>query len=164
MKRLWTPEEEAVLKKIYKTMTAKQLAEHFGRSVHAIQVKCFHLGLKKGYDHANIQLSFDDKLWLRLNFPHMRNELCAMRLGVSLRTVVRLARSMRLEKTPQFMKDSQAFASRKAQESHIRNGTYPAKGYYSPNLQKRWNLSVKTNLLVANNRKLDNLRKEFEKL
>ncbi|ROT10026.1 hypothetical protein EEL33_01140 [Muribaculaceae bacterium Isolate-037 (Harlan)] len=164
MKRLWTPEEEAVLKKIYKTMTAKQLAEHFGRSVHVIQVKCFHLGLKKGYDHAKIQLSFDDKLWLRLNFPHMRNELCAMRLGVSLRTVVRLARSMRLEKTPQFMKDSQAFASRKAQESHIRNGTYPAKGYYSPNLQKRWNLSVKTNLLVANNRKLDNLRKEFEKL
>lgn len=98
MKRLWTPEEEADLKKIYKTMTAKQLAEHFGGSVHAIQVKCFHLGLKKGYDHAKIRLSFDDKLWLRLNFPHIRNELCAMRLGVSLRTVVRLARSMRLEK------------------------------------------------------------------
>ncbi len=38
MKRLWTPEEEADLKQIYKTMTAKQLAEHFGRSVHAIQV------------------------------------------------------------------------------------------------------------------------------
>lgn len=136
MKRLWTPEEEADLKQIYKTMTAKQLAEHFGRSVHAIQVKCFHLGLKKGYDHAKIRLSFDDRLWLRLNFPHIRNELCAMRLGVSLRTVVRLARSMRLEKTPQFIKESQAFASRKAQESHIRNGTYPAKGYYSPNLQK----------------------------
>ena len=136
MKRLWTPEEEADLKQIYKTMTAKQLAEHFGRSVNAIQVKCFHLGLKKGCDHAKIRLSSDDRLWLRLNFPHIRNELCAMRLGVSLSTVVRLARSMRLEKTPQFMKESQAFTSRKAQESHIRNGTYPAKGYYSPNLQK----------------------------
>lgn len=136
MKRLWTPEEVADLKKIYKTMTAKQLAEHFNRSVQAIQVKCFHLGLKKGYDHAKIRLSSDDRLWLRLNYPHMRNELCAMRLGVSLRTVVRLARSMRLEKTPKFMKESQAFTSRKAQESHIRNGTYPAKGYYSPNLRK----------------------------
>ncbi len=132
----WTHEEEEHLKRIYKTMTAKQLAEHFGRSVHAIQVKCFHLGLKKGHDHAKIRLGFDDRLWLRLNFPHMRNELCAMRLGVSLRTVVRMARSMGLEKTPQFMKESQAFTSRKAKESHIRNGTYPAKGYYSPNLRK----------------------------
>ena len=100
MKRIWTPEEETDLKQIYTTMTAKQLAEHFGRSVHAIQVKCLRLGLKKGYDHAKKRLSLDDRLWLRLNFPHIRNELCAIRLGVSLRTVVRLARSMRLEKPP----------------------------------------------------------------
>lgn len=69
MKKLWTPEEIADLKKIYKTMTAKQLAEHFGRSVHAIQVKCFHLGLKKGYDHAKIRLSFDDRALVASQFP-----------------------------------------------------------------------------------------------
>lgn len=136
MIRYWTPEEEADLKQIYKTMTAKQLAEHFGRSVHAIQVKCFHLGLKKGYDHARIRLSREDRLWLQLNFPHMSNEICAMKLGVSLRTVVRLARWYGFEKTPQFMKECQAHTARKAKESHLRNGTYPAKGYYSPNLRK----------------------------
>lgn len=134
--RKWAPEEEADLKSIFKTKTAKQLAEHFGRSVRAIQVKCFHLGLKKGYDHAKIRLSNDDKLWLRLNFPHIRNELCAIRLGVSLSTVVRMARAMKLEKTPQFMKECQAFTSGKAHESHLRHGTYPAKGFYSPDLQK----------------------------
>ena len=123
MIRYWTPEEEADLKQIYKTMTAKQLAEHFGRSVHAIQVKCFHLGLKKGYDHARIRLSREDRLWLQLNFPHMSNEICAMKLGVSLRTVVRLARWYGFEKTPQFMKECQAHTARKAKESHLRNGT-----------------------------------------
>ncbi len=66
----------------------------------------------------------------------MRNEICATYLGVSLRTVNRLAADMNLRKTAQFMKESQAYTSRKAKESHLRNGTYPAKGYYSPNLRK----------------------------
>ncbi len=34
------------------------------------------------------------------------------------------------------MKEVQAHTSKKARESHLRNGTYPPKGYYSPNLQK----------------------------
>lgn len=135
MKR-WTLKETEELRRIFHTMTAKQLAERFGRTEHAIQVKCFHLGLKKGCGHASITLSDWDKLWLRLNFPHMSNEICAIRLGVSLRTVIRMARAMNLEKTPQFMKECQAHTARKAKESHLRNGTYPAKGWYSPNLRK----------------------------
>ena len=117
-------------------MTSKQLADRFGTTAGAINQKCFTLGLKKGRDHARIRLSENDRLWLRLNFPHMRSELCAMRLGVSVRTVIRIARAMRLEKTPQFMKECQAYTSRKAKESHLCKGTYPAKGFYSPNLQK----------------------------
>ncbi len=35
-----------------------------------------------------------------------------------------------------FMRECQAYTSKRAKESHIKNGTYPAKGYYSPNLQK----------------------------
>ncbi len=135
MKR-WTPEETDELRRIFHTMTAKQLAVHFSRSVHTIQVKCFHLGLKKGFDHAKIRLSREDKLWLKLNFPHMSNEICAMKLGVSPRTVVRIARWYDFQKTPQFMKECQTHAAKKAHESNIRNGTYPVKGYYSPNLQK----------------------------
>ena len=132
----WTPEEIEELKRVFRTMTARQLAERFGTTERAIHVKCFRLGLKKGYDHARIRLSREDKLWLQLNFPHMSNEICAMKLGVSLRTVVRLARWYGFEKTPQFMKECQAHTSKKAKESHLRNGTYPAKGCYSPNLRK----------------------------
>ena len=43
---------------------------------------------------------------------------------------------MGLSKTAQFMRECQAHTSKRAPESHRRNGTYPAKGYYSPNLQK----------------------------
>lgn len=135
MKR-WTDEEVEELRHIFHTMTAKQLAERFGTTAMAINQKCYKLGLKKGYDHARIRLSREDRLWLQLNFPHMSNEICAMKLGVSLRTVVRLARWYGFNKTPQFMKECQAHTARKAKESHLRNGTYPAKGWYSPNLQK----------------------------
>lgn len=132
----WTPEEIEDLRKIYKSTTADQLAQHFGKSKKAIQLKCFRLGLKKGYGHSKIRLNDRDCLWLRLNFPHIRNEICATYLGISLRTVNRIAPEMGLKKTEQFMKECHAFTSRKAHESHIRNGTYPAKGFYSPNLRK----------------------------
>lgn len=66
----------------------------------------------------------------------MSNEICGIVLGVSPRTVVRFARRLGLSKTAQFMRECQAHTAKKAKESHLRNGTYPAKGYYSPNLQK----------------------------
>ncbi len=66
----------------------------------------------------------------------MATEICAMKLGISHRSVVRQARRLGVEKTPQFMKECQAHTSKKARESHLKNGTYPAKGWYSPNLQK----------------------------
>lgn len=135
MKR-WTDEETEELRRIFHTMTAKQLALRFGTTALAVHQKCWKLGLKKGCDHARIRLSQEDILWLRLNFPHMATAICALRLGVSPRTVVRLARQYGLEKTPQFMKEAQAHTAARAKESHLRNGTYPAKGWYSPNLQK----------------------------
>ena len=136
MRREWTEEETDELRRVFHTMTARQLADRFGRSERAIYVKCFYLGLKKGCGHAKIRLSGEDRRWLQLNFPHMSNEICAMKLGVSPRTVVRLARSYGFKKTPQFMKECQAHAAGKAKESHLHNGTYPARGWYSPNLQK----------------------------
>ena len=136
MRKVWTQQEENELRELYGTMTAEALAVRFGTTYRAIYQKCNKLGLKKGYDHAKIKLSDRDTLWLRLNFPHMRNEICAMHLGVSLRTVVRIARTLNLVKTPQFMRECQDFTARKAKESHLRNGTFPKKGYYSPNLQK----------------------------
>lgn len=137
MMKRWTKEEEQKLRDLYATHTAKDLAILLGRSVRSVQVKLFHLGLcTKGFDHRRIKLNDEQKLWLRLNFPHMATILCAMRLGISLRSVIRIARQMGLEKTKQFMKECQAHANKKSVESNLKNGTFPPKGYYSPNLQK----------------------------
>lgn len=134
--KTWTPQDVTTLRRLYPTHTSRQLALHFGTTDKAIRQKCFRLGLKKGYGHARIQLSKSDTLWLRLNFPHMSNEICALRLGISPRTVIRRARALGLSKTPQFMHECQIHAAKKAEQSHRLHGTYPDKGYYSPNLQK----------------------------
>lgn len=136
MKR-WSKEEVLDLKRLYPEKTLKELSARFGRTPGAVAQKCNELGLRgRGYSWAKISLTDSDRLWLRLNFPYMSNQICAYRLKCGLRTVVRIARSMGLEKSPEFMKECQAHTAKKAKESHLKNGTYPAKGWYSPNLQK----------------------------
>ena len=136
MKR-WNKEEVETLKRLYPEATLKELSEKFGRTPGSIAQKCNELGIRgRGYAWKRIKLTPEDKLWLRINFPHMSNAICAMRLNCGWRTVVRIARKMRLEKTQEFMKECQAHTSKKAKESHLKNGTYPPKGWYSPNLQK----------------------------
>lgn len=134
MKR-WTPEEENELRELYGTMTAEALAVRFGTTYRAIYQKCNKMGLKKDQP-CKIHLTPQQELWMKIHWPHMSNEICALILGISHRSVVRQARRLGLQKTEQFMKECQAHSSKRAKESHIKNGTYPAKGYYSPNLQK----------------------------
>ena len=131
----WTKERNMELARLYATMEAAELAEHFGTTCRAIWQQAHCLGLRKEQPRK-IRLDERQELWLRLNFPHVSNLICAMILGVSVRTVVRMARRMRLMKTARFMRECQAHMAGKARESHIRNGTYPPKGWYSPNLQK----------------------------
>lgn len=131
----WTPERNRELRELYKTKTGPELAEYFGITLRAVYMQARHIGLRK--DQPNkIRLTREKEIWLRINFPHMSNLICAMLLGISPRSVVRQARRLGLKKTDQFMRECQVHTSKKAQESHIKNGTYPAKGYYSPNLQK----------------------------
>lgn len=133
----WTIDEQRRLQELYPDYTSKKLAEIFGRSEKAISQKCNELGLnKKGFAWRKKKLSESDLLWLKLNFPHMSNQICSYKLKCGWRTVVRIARSMGLEKSPEFIKECQAHTARKAKESHLRKGTYPPKGWYSPNLQK----------------------------
>lgn len=131
----WTEEKCVELRRQYKSRTAPELAEIFGTTVGAVYQKANELGLRKPQPNK-IELSRERETWLRLNFPRMSNEICALILGISLRSVVRQARRLGLEKTAQFMRECQAHTAKKARESHLKNGTYPAKGYYSPNLQK----------------------------
>lgn len=135
MKKRWTKAEENELRELYGSQTAEALALHFGTTKLALYQKCNKLGLKKEQPNK-IHLSPQQELWLKLNFPHMATKICALILGISHRSVIRQARRLGVVKTEQFMKECIAHTCKKAKESHLKNGTYPQKGYYSPNLQK----------------------------
>ena len=136
MRKYWTKKEEDELRDLYATHSAKDLAIRYGVSPKAISLKCEKLGIKKREYFEEIHLTDEQKIWLKLNFPHMATILCSMRLGISHRSVIRIARRMGLRKTETFRLECQKHAAKKAKESHLKNGTYPQKGYYSPNLQK----------------------------
>lgn len=70
--------------------------------------------------------------WLTAHFKHTKNQECAERLGISLRSVVRIARSLGLAKSRQFMAKCQHETAEAAQRSHRLNGTYPPKGFRIP--------------------------------
>lgn len=131
MKR-WTELEVVELRKLKPTKTNRELAEIFGTTPGAVAQKCNDIGIKRGRQPNAICLTYNQELWLKLNFPHIANSICALFLGISLRSVVRQARKLGLQKTPQFMKEAQAHTARKAKESHLRNGTYPPKGFIIP--------------------------------
>lgn len=135
MKR-WKKSEVALLRRLKPTNTNKQLAEIFGTTPSAVAQKCNEIGIKRGSQPNAIHLSHQQEVWMRTNFPQISNAICALILGISIRSVVRQARRLGLQKTPQFVKEAQAYTAKKARDSHLRNGTYPPRGYYSPNLQK----------------------------
>ena len=70
--------------------------------------------------------------WLVKHFKHTKNDIIAIRLQVSPRTVSRLAKAYGLSKTPQFMRKCQAECTAAAKVSHLQNGTYPPKGFIIP--------------------------------
>lgn len=133
----WSEQEVETLRSEWKTSTpAREIAERLGRPIRAVYMKAHHIGLPRKDDPSKIKLSQSDQYWLRQNYPHMRTEICALKLGISLRSCVRLARKLGVEKTEQFMRESQAFTARKAKESHLAHNTYPPKGVINENLAK----------------------------
>lgn len=135
MKKRWTKQELDEFKELYATMTAPELAAYFGTTKLAIYVKANKMGLHKDQP-CKIKLSQEQIWWLKRNYKDIRNDVCATYLGISQRSVVRMARYYGLEKSLQFMRDSQAFTAKKAKESHLRNGTYPPKGFIVPGSEK----------------------------
>lgn len=135
MRKRWTKAEVKELRELYGSQTAEALALRFGTSRLAIYEKCNRMGLRKDQP-SKIHLSREQELWLKRNYPHMANKICALFLDISQSSVIRHARRLGLVKTEQFMKECISYTVRKARESHLKNGTYPQKGYYSPNLQK----------------------------
>ena len=59
---------------------------------------------------GKMTLTDEERVWMEERFAHTKNEEVACRLGVSLRTAVRLAREMGLEKSAEFVRAMQANA------------------------------------------------------
>lgn len=70
--------------------------------------------------------------WLINHFKHTKNEEIKARLGISDSTLHRMARELGLKKTRQFMQKCQRETTEAARASHIRNGTFPPKGFIIP--------------------------------
>lgn len=83
-----------------------------------------------------IILTDEQEAWLQKHFKHTKNEDIAKKLGVSPRSVNRLAEKRGLTKSWQFMKKTQLDAAAAANKSNRINGTYPPKGYQIPNKEK----------------------------
>lgn len=79
-----------------------------------------------------IILTDQQEAWLQKHFKHTKNEDIAEKLGVSLRSVNRLAEKRGLKKSWQFMRKTQLDAAAAANKSNRINGTYPPKGYKIP--------------------------------
>lgn len=79
-----------------------------------------------------ITLTPEQEKWLIAHFKHTKNEEIGERLGISQSSVHRFARELGLTKTKQFMRKVQKNTSERAKASHLRNGTYPPKGYRIP--------------------------------
>lgn len=83
-----------------------------------------------------IILTDQQEEWLTKNFANTRNEDIAEVLGVSVRSVNRLAEKRGLTKSSQFMQDCLAKAAAAANFYNRLNNNYPPKGYRIPNREK----------------------------
>lgn len=80
-----------------------------------------------------MEIGESQKAWLIKHYKHTKNAEVVVHLGISESTMHRIVRKLGLRKSPQFMRKCQQAATAAAKESHLRNGTYPPKGYVIPN-------------------------------
>lgn len=85
---------------------------------------------------GKVQLSERDRDWIIRHYKHTKNEVLKERFGITDGWLHRFARENGLRKTGRFMKACQRNAADAARESHLRNGTYPPRGYRIPESEK----------------------------
>lgn len=81
---------------------------------------------------VKIILTEKQEKWLILHFKNTKNAELAEKLGISETALHRFARALGLKKTKRYMKKCQRETADAAKRSHLRNGTYPPKGYKIP--------------------------------
>lgn len=103
MKNEWTYRETELLRKEYPVKTAEELSSILGRSKQAIFVRAAKIGLKK--EHYGIVWTPQMLKMLTDYFPTTFNRSLAKWIGVSMRSLIRKARELGLEKRPGFLDD-----------------------------------------------------------
>ena len=107
--------EEQILRNEWRSHAIDEVAKMVGRSYQATAVKASKLGLKK--DHYGIAWTPQQLKLLRDFFPTMFNKPLAAWIGVSMRTMIRKARELGLEKKPGFLDERRKDISALAAES-----------------------------------------------
>ena len=108
-------------------------------------------------------LTPEQESWLKKHFKHTKNDDIARRLGISVRSVNRIAGELGLKKSRQFMQKTQQNAANKANESHRRNGTYPPKGYIIPRSEEfRFRKGERPIDRIGKEREAERIRKGVE--
>ena len=113
--------EDQILRNEWSRHTIEEVAGMLGRSYQATAVRASKIGLKK--DHYGIIWTPEQLKLLREYFPTVFNRPLATMLGVSLRTMIRKARELGIEKRPGFLTDRRkdisalALDSRRARET-----------------------------------------------
>ena len=79
-----------------------------------------------------IQLTERQTAYLVRHYPNTKNDVLMEKLGLRFSTFHRIVRSLGLKKTARFMAKCQKELNEAARKSHLRNGTYPPKGYVIP--------------------------------
>ena len=109
----WTLIEDQIIRSEWTRRPVDEVAAMVGRSIKAVQIRASKLGVKK--DHYGIVWTDEQLKLLRDFFPTMFNRPLAIWIGVSMRTLIRKARELGLEKKPGFLterrKDISALAS-----------------------------------------------------
>lgn len=101
--RPWTPMEVGILTEMYPTNTLAEIAKRINRTETAIQVRACKMGLHK-VKHPRYHYWTPQMLKLLTTyFPTMFNKPLAKWIGVSLRTMLRKARELGLEKQEGFL-------------------------------------------------------------
>lgn len=95
--------DEQILRNEWNRHTIEEVARMLHRSYQATAVKASKLGLKK--DHYGIVWTDEQLKLLRTYFPIMFNRPLAKWIGVSMRTLIRKARELGLEKKPGFLEE-----------------------------------------------------------
>lgn len=138
MLRKWTDADVALLKEMMQNRCSRsEIAAALSRTEKAVEHKKSALRHPEPKTSQNtstkkIRLTPREEKWLTNHYKHTRNIECAERLGISLRTVVRIARALGLSKSRQFILKCQRETAAAAKQSHLRNGTYPPKGFRIP--------------------------------